>query len=62
MSDAFIVCSDLSFSWPDDTPVFQDLSIAVGGGRTGLVAPSAPARSWTGSASPTSRSPGACTP
>ncbi|HEY0451982.1 ribosomal protection-like ABC-F family protein [Actinophytocola sp.] len=39
MSDAFIVCSTLSFSWPDDTPVFEDLSFTVGGGRTGLVAP-----------------------
>ncbi|MDO3700108.1 ABC-F family ATP-binding cassette domain-containing protein [Micromonospora sp. C28SCA-DRY-2] len=39
MSDAFIVCSNLSFSWPDDTPVFQDLSFSVGAGRTGLVAP-----------------------
>ncbi|MFI7489016.1 ribosomal protection-like ABC-F family protein [Micromonospora echinaurantiaca] len=39
MSDAFIVCSNLSFAWPDDTPVFQDLSFSVGAGRTGLVAP-----------------------
>ncbi|MEU6075003.1 ribosomal protection-like ABC-F family protein [Micromonospora sp. NPDC047074] len=39
MSDAFIVCSRLSFSWPDDTPVFADLSFTVGAGRTGLVAP-----------------------
>ncbi|MFD1930759.1 ABC-F family ATP-binding cassette domain-containing protein [Nonomuraea mangrovi] len=39
MSDAFIICSHLSFSWPDDTPVFSDLSFTVGGGRTGLVAP-----------------------
>jgi ATPase subunit of ABC transporter with duplicated ATPase domains len=38
MSDAFIVGSALSFSWPDDTPVFQDLSFSVPGGRTGLVA------------------------
>ena len=35
MSDAFVVCSHLSFSWPDDTPVFQDLSFTVGAGRTG---------------------------
>ncbi|HLU54350.1 MAG TPA: ABC-F family ATP-binding cassette domain-containing protein [Pseudonocardia sp.] len=34
-----IVCSHLSFSWLDDTPVFQDLSATVGSGRTGLVAP-----------------------
>ena len=38
MSDASIVCTALSFSWPDDTPVFDDLSVAVPGGRTGLVA------------------------
>jgi ATPase subunit of ABC transporter with duplicated ATPase domains len=45
MSDAFIVCSNLSFSWPDDTPVFQDLSFTVGGGRTGLVAPNGAGKS-----------------
>jgi hypothetical protein len=39
MSDASIVVSNLSFSWPDDTPVFQDLSFTVPAGRTGLVAP-----------------------
>jgi ATPase subunit of ABC transporter with duplicated ATPase domains len=33
-----IVCSNLSFSWPDDTPLFTDLSFTVGDGRTGLVA------------------------
>jgi ATPase subunit of ABC transporter with duplicated ATPase domains len=40
-----IVCSHLSFSWPDDTPVFQDLSVAVPGGRTGLVAPNGAGKS-----------------
>ncbi|WP_236789399.1 ribosomal protection-like ABC-F family protein [Amycolatopsis sp. GM8] len=45
MSDAFIVCSDLSFSWPDDTVVFQDLSCTIGGGRTGLVAPNGAGKS-----------------
>jgi ATPase subunit of ABC transporter with duplicated ATPase domains len=45
MSDALIVCSHLSFSWPDDTPVFQDLSFTVGGGRTGLVAPNGAGKS-----------------
>ncbi|GAB3983938.1 ABC-F family ATP-binding cassette domain-containing protein [Actinoallomurus acanthiterrae] len=45
MSDAFIVCSNLSFSWPDDTPVFTDLSFAVGSGRTGLVAPNGSGKS-----------------
>ncbi|MFI7575862.1 ABC-F family ATP-binding cassette domain-containing protein [Micromonospora sp. NPDC049497] len=39
MPDMSVVCTHLSFSWPDGTPVFEDLSFAVGGGRTGLVAP-----------------------
>ncbi|MEU7786513.1 ABC-F family ATP-binding cassette domain-containing protein [Amycolatopsis sp. NPDC049159] len=34
-----IVLSGLSFSWPDDTPVFDRLSATFPGGRTGLVAP-----------------------
>ncbi|MFI5938155.1 ABC-F family ATP-binding cassette domain-containing protein [Actinoplanes sp. NPDC051494] len=33
-----IICSALSFSWPDDTPVFDELSLSVPAGRTGLVA------------------------
>ncbi|WP_030661342.1 ribosomal protection-like ABC-F family protein [Streptomyces rimosus] len=45
MSDASVVCSNLSFSWPDDTPVFQDLSFTVGTGRTGLVAPNGSGKS-----------------
>jgi ATPase subunit of ABC transporter with duplicated ATPase domains len=45
MSEASVVCSHLSFSWPDDTLVFQDLSFAVGGGRTGLVAPNGAGKS-----------------
>ncbi|MFB7475168.1 ribosomal protection-like ABC-F family protein [Kitasatospora sp. NPDC056184] len=45
MSGASVVCSNLSFSWPDDTPVFQDLSFAVGSGRTGLVAPNGSGKS-----------------
>ncbi|MFD7134881.1 ABC-F family ATP-binding cassette domain-containing protein [Streptomyces sp. NPDC059894] len=45
MSDASIVCSNLSFAWPDDTPVFQDLSFTVRGGRTGLVAPNGSGKS-----------------
>ncbi|MEV0281473.1 ribosomal protection-like ABC-F family protein [Streptomyces sp. NPDC050610] len=45
MSDAFVVCSNLSFAWPDDTPVFQDLSFTVGSGRTGLVAPNGAGKS-----------------
>ncbi|TDW94981.1 ATPase subunit of ABC transporter with duplicated ATPase domains [Kribbella pratensis] len=45
MSDAFVVVSDLSFSWPDDTPVFDGLSFAFGAGRTGLVAPNGAGKS-----------------
>ncbi|MGW7068793.1 ribosomal protection-like ABC-F family protein [Streptomyces sp. NPDC054855] len=45
MSDAGIVCSNLSFSWPDGTPVFQGLSWTVGEGRTGLVAPNGAGKS-----------------
>ncbi len=45
MSDPSIVCSTLSFSWPDETPVFTDLSFTVGGGRTGLVAPNGAGKS-----------------
>ncbi|WP_169982333.1 ABC-F family ATP-binding cassette domain-containing protein [Microbispora sp. H10836] len=32
-----IVCTDLSFSWPDGTPVFEELDFTFGAGRTGLV-------------------------
>jgi ATPase subunit of ABC transporter with duplicated ATPase domains len=45
MSDASVICSNLSFAWPDDTPVFQDLSFTVGTGRTGLVAPNGSGKS-----------------
>ncbi|GAA2722230.1 MULTISPECIES: ribosomal protection-like ABC-F family protein [Streptomyces] len=45
MSDVSVVCSHLSFSWPDATPVFQDLSFAMGSGRTGLVAPNGAGKS-----------------
>ncbi|KOG91353.1 ribosomal protection-like ABC-F family protein [Streptomyces varsoviensis] len=45
MSDARVVCSNLSFSWPDDTPLFQGLSFTVGAGRTGLVAPNGTGKS-----------------
>ncbi|MBO2466198.1 ABC-F family ATP-binding cassette domain-containing protein [Actinomadura violacea] len=31
-----IVCSDLSFAWPDGTPVLDGLDAAFGTGRTGL--------------------------
>lgn len=33
----FITCSDLSFDWPDGTPVFDGFQLAVGPGRTGLI-------------------------
>ncbi|QQQ73622.1 ABC-F family ATP-binding cassette domain-containing protein [Saccharothrix sp. 6-C] len=39
MSETCVVVSGLSFSWPDDTPVFDGLSCTVPTGRTGLVAP-----------------------
>ncbi|MFD5128533.1 ribosomal protection-like ABC-F family protein [Streptomyces olindensis] len=45
MSDAAIVCSNLSFTWPDDTPVFDDLSFTVTTGRTGLIAPNGSGKS-----------------
>ena len=34
---AAIVCSDLSFSWPDGAPVLSGLTVSFGPGRTGLV-------------------------
>jgi ATPase subunit of ABC transporter with duplicated ATPase domains len=40
-----IVCSNLSFAWPDDTPLFTDLSFTLGEGRTGLVAPNGAGKS-----------------
>jgi ATPase subunit of ABC transporter with duplicated ATPase domains len=45
MSDVCIVCSNLSFTWPDATPVFEDLSFTIGSGRTGLVAPNGAGKS-----------------
>ncbi|MET9696380.1 ATP-binding cassette domain-containing protein [Streptomyces sp. NPDC006529] len=36
-SPTFVTCSDLSFDWPDGTPVFDGLQLAVGPGRTGLI-------------------------
>lgn len=40
-----ITCSHLSFSWPDGTEVFSDLSFTVGAGHTGLVAPNGAGKS-----------------
>jgi ATPase subunit of ABC transporter with duplicated ATPase domains len=45
MSDVSIVSSHLSFGWPDDTPLFTDLSFTIPGGRTGLVAPNGAGKS-----------------
>ncbi|MFI6585479.1 ribosomal protection-like ABC-F family protein [Embleya sp. NPDC050493] len=45
MPDASVICTRMSFSWPDDTPVFRDLSFTVGPGRTGLVAPNGAGKS-----------------
>ncbi|GLF99100.1 ABC-F family ATP-binding cassette domain-containing protein [Streptomyces yaizuensis] len=42
---ASVVCSKLSFAWPDDTPVLDDLSFTLGSGRTGLVAPNGSGKS-----------------
>ncbi|CBG68501.1 ABC-F family ATP-binding cassette domain-containing protein [Streptomyces sp. LBUM 1478] len=32
-----LTCTSLSFAWPDGTPILDDLQIAFGPGRTGLV-------------------------
>ncbi|MFI9728695.1 ABC-F family ATP-binding cassette domain-containing protein [Streptomyces sp. NPDC052092] len=34
---ASLTCISLSFTWPDGTVVFEDLDVAFGAGRTGLV-------------------------
>lgn len=45
MANPAITCVNLTFSWPDDTPVFRDLSFTVPDGRTGLVAPNGAGKS-----------------
>ena len=40
-----IVSSNMSFAFPDGTPLFTDLSFTVGDGRTGLVAPNGAGKS-----------------
>ena len=32
-----VVCSGLTFAWPGGTPLFTDLSLVIGRGRTGLI-------------------------
>ncbi|MCC3768317.1 ABC-F family ATP-binding cassette domain-containing protein [Streptomyces sp. UNOC14_S4] len=36
-STSFITCTSLSYAWPDGTTVFDDLTLAFGQGRTGLI-------------------------
>ncbi|HVJ37894.1 MAG TPA: ABC-F family ATP-binding cassette domain-containing protein [Stenotrophomonas sp.] len=45
MSDVRIRVSELSFHWPDGTPVLDRLSFALGRSRTGLVAPNGAGKS-----------------
>ncbi|MGW6705418.1 ABC-F family ATP-binding cassette domain-containing protein [Streptomyces sp. NPDC054956] len=34
---SFVTCCDLSFDWPDGTPVFDGFQLSLGPGRTGLI-------------------------
>ncbi|MPY58928.1 ribosomal protection-like ABC-F family protein [Streptomyces spongiae] len=45
MTDATVVCTGLSFSWPDETPVFDGLTCSLGAGRHGLVGPNGAGKS-----------------
>ena len=45
MSNSPIVCSNLSFVWPDGGVAFRDFSCAFGNGRTGLIAPNGAGKS-----------------
>lgn len=40
-----IVVSHLSYAWPDETPLFSNLSVTVPEGRTGLIAPNGAGKS-----------------
>ncbi|OBK73804.1 ribosomal protection-like ABC-F family protein [Mycobacterium sp. 1274761.0] len=58
---ASIVCTNLSFAWPGEEPLFESLSFTVGDGRTGLVAPNGAGKSTllkliTGECQPTAGS------
>ncbi|ATL25022.1 ribosomal protection-like ABC-F family protein [Streptomyces formicae] len=63
MTDATVVCTGLSFSWPDETSVFDELTWSLGVGRHGLVAPNGAGKSTllrlvAGELTPTSGSVG----
>ena len=45
MSDQFVTCTHLSFAWPDDTVVLDDVSISLGAGLTGIIAPNGSGKS-----------------
>lgn len=45
MSEPLVRASDLCFSWPDGSPVFERLSFTLGPSRTGLVAPNGAGKS-----------------
>src|SRR5690625_7148363 len=37
ISEVLVTCSDLTFTWPEGTTVFDGLSLSTGRGRIGLV-------------------------
>ncbi|RDH77868.1 ABC transporter ATP-binding protein [Mycolicibacterium moriokaense] len=45
MSESAVACSNLSFGWPGQPPMFDGLSFSVGDGHTGLVAPNGAGKS-----------------
>src|SRR4029079_16646459 len=45
MPESSITCSQLSFSWPGETPLFEELSFTVAYARTGLVPPNGAGKS-----------------
>ena len=40
-----IICSDLTFAWPDGVPVLSGLTVSFGPGRTGLIGVNGSAKS-----------------